>query len=205
MGCYPTGNHSTGFMANHNNFGTGVAGRARHSVRAALGETHDGAHGVTRPTFSASGHECVHVLVKCHSERRQTSSIECHTFFQCALSRSAWLKPMAWTRANCQSGAGLFWLKENWKARRAQPGDFRRKPVALAVREESSGRVFMAIGLRNSGCARCLVTAGPSSLAAAPVPVHRQRGRAARFSSRIAMSKNGSAFDTRTIPAFFGE
>jgi O-antigen ligase len=39
-------------MANHNNFGTGEAGRARHSERAALGQTHDGAHGVTRPTMT---------------------------------------------------------------------------------------------------------------------------------------------------------
>jgi hypothetical protein len=41
-------------VTNHNNFGTGEAGRARHSVRAALGQTYVGAHGVTRPTFSVS-------------------------------------------------------------------------------------------------------------------------------------------------------
>jgi len=202
MGYYPTGNHSTGFMANHNSFGTDEAGRARHSVRAALGQTRDGAHGVTRPTFSVSEHKCVHVIVKCHSERRQTSNIECHTFFQCARSRSAWLKPMAWTRACCQSGAGLFWPGENWKGRRAQPEDFRRKPVAPAVREERSGRVFMATDLHN---AHCWVTAAASSLAGQRVPLYRQHGQAARSSPRIAVSKNGSAFDARTIPAFFGE
>ena len=38
-------------MANHNNFGTGEAGRARHSVRAVVCLAKGGAHGVTRPTF----------------------------------------------------------------------------------------------------------------------------------------------------------
>jgi hypothetical protein len=56
-------------MANHNNFGMGVAGRARHSVRAALGQAHDGAHGVTRPTFSVFEHECVNVIVKCNRRK----------------------------------------------------------------------------------------------------------------------------------------
>jgi hypothetical protein len=41
-------------MAFHNDIDAFVfrdaKGRARHSVRAALGQTHDGAHGVTRPT-----------------------------------------------------------------------------------------------------------------------------------------------------------
>ena len=61
-------------MANHNDIGTGEAGRARHSVRAALGQTHDGAHGVTRPTFSVSEHECVNVIVKYHIGHRATVS-----------------------------------------------------------------------------------------------------------------------------------
>ncbi|HTB83182.1 MAG TPA: hypothetical protein VK742_05970, partial [Candidatus Sulfotelmatobacter sp.] len=41
-------------MAFHNDIDAFILsdakGRARHSVRAALGQTHDGAHGVTRPT-----------------------------------------------------------------------------------------------------------------------------------------------------------
>ena len=53
-------------MANYNNFGTGEAGRARHSVRAVVCLAKGGAHRVTRPTFSVSQHECVHGIVKCH-------------------------------------------------------------------------------------------------------------------------------------------
>ena len=53
-------------MANHNNFGRSEAGRARHSVRAVVCLAKSGAHGVTRPIFSVSEHECVNVIVKCN-------------------------------------------------------------------------------------------------------------------------------------------
>ena len=59
-------------MANHNNFGTGEAGRARHSVRAVVCLAKDGAHGVTRPTFGVSYNECANVIVK--SSRCQTGT-----------------------------------------------------------------------------------------------------------------------------------
>jgi len=55
------------FLANHNNFDTPEAGRARHSVRAVVCLAKGGAHGVTRPTFSVSEHECANVIVKCNS------------------------------------------------------------------------------------------------------------------------------------------
>ena len=58
--------HDVRCMANHNNFGMGGAGRARHSVRAVVCLAKSGAHGVTRPTFSVSEHECVNVIVKCN-------------------------------------------------------------------------------------------------------------------------------------------
>ena len=56
-------------MAFHNDIDAFVfrdaKGRVRHFVRAALGQTHDGAHGVTRPTRPTHAK----VVVICHISR----------------------------------------------------------------------------------------------------------------------------------------
>jgi hypothetical protein len=45
-------------MANHNNFGTGEAGKGRHSARTGVCLAKGGAHGKTRPTFSGGRKAC---------------------------------------------------------------------------------------------------------------------------------------------------
>jgi hypothetical protein len=77
MGCNPTGGKAgCWLMAFHNDIDAFVfreaKGRARHSVRAALGQTHDGAHGVTRATRLTRAE----VVVICHNSQVDADELE---------------------------------------------------------------------------------------------------------------------------------